>query len=39
MTRSVFATLHVEPAKKLKYNYPSMYDPEKRKAFKEGWRS
>jgi thiamine pyrophosphate-dependent acetolactate synthase large subunit-like protein len=37
--RPVFATLHVEPSKKLKYNYPSMYDPEKRKVFKAQWRS
>jgi sulfopyruvate decarboxylase subunit beta len=35
----VFATLHVEPSKKLKYDYVSMYDPEKRKAFKAEWRS
>ena len=35
----VFATLHVEPSKKLKYNYPSMYDPKKREAFKAQWRS
>jgi sulfopyruvate decarboxylase subunit beta len=35
----VFATLHVEPSKALKYDYPSMYDPEKRKAFKAEWRS
>ncbi len=30
----VFATLHVEPSKPLKYDYPSLYDPEKRKVFK-----
>jgi sulfopyruvate decarboxylase subunit beta len=35
----VFATLHVEPSKQLKYDYPSMYDPEKRKAFKAAWRA
>ncbi|HTV30602.1 MAG TPA: thiamine pyrophosphate-dependent enzyme, partial [Xanthobacteraceae bacterium] len=35
----VFATLHVEPSQKLKYDYPSLYDPEKRKAFKAQWRS
>jgi sulfopyruvate decarboxylase subunit beta len=35
----VFATLRVEPSKTLKYNYPYMYDPEKRKAFKALWRS
>ena len=34
----VFATLHVEPNKPLKYDYPSLYDPEKRKAFKAQWR-
>ena len=31
----VFATLHIEPSKPLKYDYPSLYDPAKRKAFKE----
>jgi sulfopyruvate decarboxylase subunit beta len=30
----VFATLHVEPSKPLTYDYPSLYDPAKRKAFK-----
>jgi thiamine pyrophosphate-dependent acetolactate synthase large subunit-like protein len=30
----VFATLHVERSKPLKYDYPSLYDPAKRKAFK-----
>ena len=35
----VFATLHVEPTKPLTYDYPSLYDPEKRKAFKAQWRS
>jgi len=35
----VFATLHVEPSKPLAYDYPSLYDPEKRKAFKAAWRS
>jgi thiamine pyrophosphate-dependent acetolactate synthase large subunit-like protein len=34
----VFATLHVEPSKELKYDYPSLYDPQKRKAFKAVWR-
>jgi hypothetical protein len=33
----VFATLHVEPTKQLKYDYPSLYDPGKRKAFKAEW--
>ena len=33
----VFATLHVEPSKPLKYNYEYMYDPKKRVAFKEAW--
>jgi thiamine pyrophosphate-dependent acetolactate synthase large subunit-like protein len=33
----VFATLHVEPSKPLKYDYPSLYDPQKRKAFKVEW--
>ena len=35
----VFATLHVEPAKQLTYDYPSLYDPAKRTAFKAAWRS
>jgi phosphonopyruvate decarboxylase len=35
----VFATLHVEPSKPLVYDYPSLYDPEKRKAFKLAWRA
>lgn len=35
----VFATLHVEPAKELTYDYPSLYDPAKRAAFKAAWRS
>jgi len=34
----VFATLHVAPTERLKYDYPSLYDPEKRKAFKAQWR-
>ena len=34
----VFATLRVEPSKTLTYNYPYMYDPDKRKAFKALWR-
>src|SRR6202167_6178495 len=35
----VFATLHVEPTEPLEYDYPSLYDPAKRKAFKAQWRS
>jgi sulfopyruvate decarboxylase subunit beta len=35
----VFATLHVEPSKPLQYDYASLYDPEKRKAFKQAWQS
>jgi sulfopyruvate decarboxylase subunit beta len=35
----VFATLHIEPSKPLTYDYPSLYDPAKRKAFKALWRS
>jgi len=35
----VFATLHVERSKPLKYDYPSLYDPQKRKAFKAQWQS
>jgi hypothetical protein len=34
----VFATLHVAPSKPLKYDYASLYDPEKRKAFKAAWQ-
>ena len=34
----VFATLRVEPSKPLKYDYPSLYDPDKRKAFKAQWQ-
>jgi sulfopyruvate decarboxylase subunit beta len=30
----VLATLHVEPTKPLEYDYPSLYDPAKRRAFK-----
>jgi len=30
----VFAALHVEPSKPLKYDYTSLYDPAKRTAFK-----
>jgi sulfopyruvate decarboxylase subunit beta len=33
----VFATLHVEPSKPLTYDYESLYDPAKRKAFKTAW--
>jgi sulfopyruvate decarboxylase subunit beta len=35
----VFATLHVEPSQPLTYDYASLYDPKKRKAFKEAWNS
>jgi len=35
----VFATLHVEPSKPLKYDYPSLYDPAKRKAFKAAFHT
>jgi sulfopyruvate decarboxylase subunit beta len=35
----VFATLHVEPTKELTYDYPSLYDPAKRAAFKVAWQS
>jgi len=30
----VFATLRIEPSKPLTYDYPSLYDPAKREAFK-----
>ena len=33
----VFASLHVEPSKQLNYDYPSLYDPAKRVAFKAAW--
>jgi sulfopyruvate decarboxylase subunit beta len=33
----VFATLHVEPSKPLIYDYPGLYDPAKRQAFKAAW--
>jgi len=33
----VFATLHVEPSQLLIYNYESLYDPAKRRAFKAAW--
>lgn len=33
----LIATRHVEPSKKLNDDYPSMYDPEKRKVFKVQW--
>jgi phosphonopyruvate decarboxylase len=33
----VFASLHVEPSKQLTYDYPSLYDPAKRTAFKAVW--
>ena len=35
----VFATLHVEPSKPLIYDYQSLYDPAKRKAFKAAWQA
>jgi sulfopyruvate decarboxylase subunit beta len=35
----VFSTLHVEPSKPLTYDYVSLYDPAKRKAFKAAWRA
>ena len=35
----LFATLHIEPSKPLTYDYPSLYDPAKRKAFKAAWRA
>jgi sulfopyruvate decarboxylase subunit beta len=35
----VFATLHVEPSKPLTYDYPSLYDPAKRTAFKAAWQA
>jgi len=35
----VFATLHIEPSKPLTYDYPSLYDPAKRKAFKTAWQA
>jgi sulfopyruvate decarboxylase subunit beta len=35
----VFATLHVEPSQPLTYDYPSLYDPAKRQAFKAAWLS
>jgi sulfopyruvate decarboxylase subunit beta len=33
----VFATLHVEPSQPLIYDYESLYDPAKRRAFKAAW--
>jgi len=33
----VFATLRIEPSKPLIYDYPSLYDPAKRRAFKAAW--
>jgi len=33
----VFAALHVEPSQPLVYDYPSLYDPKKRTAFKAAW--
>ena len=35
----VFATLHIEPSKPLKYDYPSLYDPARRKAFKDAFQA
>jgi phosphonopyruvate decarboxylase len=35
----VFATLHVEPSKPLDYDYPSLYDPAKRKVFKAAFNA
>jgi len=35
----VFATLHIEPSKALTYDYPSLYDPAKRRAFKASWQA
>jgi phosphonopyruvate decarboxylase len=34
----VFATLHIEPTQPLEYDYPGLYDPAKRKAFKAAFR-
>jgi phosphonopyruvate decarboxylase len=34
----VFAALHIEPSKPLTYDYPSLYDPAKRTAFKAAWQ-
>jgi hypothetical protein len=33
-TGPVFATLRVEPAKPLRYDYPKLYDPARRAALK-----
>ena len=33
----VFVTLRIEPSKPLHYDYPSLYDPAKRAAFKAAW--
>ncbi len=35
----VFATLRVEPTKPLNYDYPKLYDPERRKALKAALRA
>jgi phosphonopyruvate decarboxylase len=35
----VFATLRVEPSKPLEYDYPSLYDPAKRAAFKAAFHA
>jgi phosphonopyruvate decarboxylase len=37
-TGPVFATLHVEPSGPLVYDYPHIYDPAKRAAFKAAWQ-
>jgi hypothetical protein len=34
----VFATLRVEPSKQLRYDYPKLYDPLRRKALKAALR-
>jgi sulfopyruvate decarboxylase subunit beta len=34
----VFATLRVEPSAPLNYDYPKIYDPKKRAAFKAAWQ-
>lgn len=34
----VFAALRIEPSRPLNYDYPMIYDPRKRAAFKAAWR-
>lgn len=34
----VFATLDVEASQPLTYDYPSLYDPARRQAFKAAWQ-